>query len=174
MVHRLRCSEARGIFLEQGLNRSLLHWQADSSDRDWRGWDLLLQGGPGRGHSRAKLRALGAKAGLRTGPQEAQRTATGEAIPLRGLEGVPGLPGNSVRPYRWQPTRLPCPWDSPGKNTRVGCHFLLQGIFLTQGLNIPGAGGPRGAGRGGQQGPGRHSRCSPGADLDPSVAGRML
>ena len=26
-----------------------------------------------------------------------------------------------------------CPWDSPGKNTRVGCHFLLQGIFLTQG-----------------------------------------
>ena len=33
---------------------------------------------------------------------------------------------NSVRPHRWQPTRLPCPWDSPGKNTGVGCHFLLQ------------------------------------------------
>ena len=32
-------------------------------------------------------------------------------------------------------TRLLCPWDSPGKNTRVGCHFLLQGIFPTQGLN---------------------------------------
>ena len=32
-----------------------------------------------------------------------------------------------------EPTRLICPWDSPGKNTRVGCHFLLQGIFLTQG-----------------------------------------
>ena len=31
-----------------------------------------------------------------------------------------------VRPQRWQPTRLPCPWDSPGKNTGVGCHFLLQ------------------------------------------------
>ena len=27
---------------------------------------------------------------------------------------------------RWQPTRLPRPWDSPGKNTGVGCHFLLQ------------------------------------------------
>ena len=27
---------------------------------------------------------------------------------------------------RWQPTRLSCPWDSPGKNTGVGCHFLLQ------------------------------------------------
>ena len=33
---------------------------------------------------------------------------------------------NSVRPHRRQPTRLPCPWDSPGKNTGVGCHFLLQ------------------------------------------------
>ena len=33
---------------------------------------------------------------------------------------------NSVRPYRRQPTRLPRPWDSPGKNTGVGCHFLLQ------------------------------------------------
>ena len=33
---------------------------------------------------------------------------------------------NSVRPQRWQPTRLPRPWDSPGKNTGVGCHFLLQ------------------------------------------------
>jgi len=34
-----------------------------------------------------------------------------------------------------QPTRLLCPWDTPGKNTGVGCHFLLQGIFLTKGLN---------------------------------------
>ena len=33
---------------------------------------------------------------------------------------------NSVWPHRWQPTRLPHPWDSPGKNTGVGCHFLLQ------------------------------------------------
>ena len=33
---------------------------------------------------------------------------------------------DSVRPHRWQPTRLPCPWDSPGKNTGVGCHCLLQ------------------------------------------------
>ena len=31
-----------------------------------------------------------------------------------------------MRPHRWQPTRLLCPWDSPGKNTGVGCHFLLQ------------------------------------------------
>ena len=33
---------------------------------------------------------------------------------------------NSVRPHRQQPTRLPRPWDFPGKNTGVGCHFLLQ------------------------------------------------
>ena len=33
------------------------------------------------------------------------------------------------------PGRLLCPWDSPGKNTGVGCYALLQGIFLTQGLN---------------------------------------
>ncbi|XDA81909.1 hypothetical protein R6Z07M_011809 [Ovis aries] len=32
----------------------------------------------------------------------------------------------TVRPQRQQPTRLPHPWDSPGKNTGVGCHFLLQ------------------------------------------------
>ena len=34
-----------------------------------------------------------------------------------------------------EPTRLLCPWDSPEKNTGVGCRALLQGIFLTQGLN---------------------------------------
>ena len=33
---------------------------------------------------------------------------------------------DSVRPHGLQPTRLPCPWDSPGKNTGVGCHFLFQ------------------------------------------------
>ena len=33
---------------------------------------------------------------------------------------------DSVRPHRQQPTRLPRPWNSPGKNTGVGCHFLLQ------------------------------------------------
>ena len=54
--------------------------------------------------------------------------------------GLPGVPlcleaaaakvasfvSDSVWPHRRQPTRLPRPWDSPGKNTGVGCHFLLQ------------------------------------------------
>ena len=39
---------------------------------------------------------------------------------------VVSVMSNSVRPYRQKPTRLPRPWDSPGKNTGVGCHFLLQ------------------------------------------------
>ena len=37
---------------------------------------------------------------------------------------------DSVRPQRWQPTRLPCPWDFPGKNAGMGCHFLLQWMKL--------------------------------------------
>ena len=44
---------------------------------------------------------------------------------------------DSVRPHGLQPTRLLCPRDSPGKSTGVGCHFLLQGIFLTQGWSLP-------------------------------------
>ena len=42
---------------------------------------------------------------------------------------------DSLQPYELQPTSLLCPWDSPGKNARMGCCALLQGIFLTQGLN---------------------------------------
>ena len=42
---------------------------------------------------------------------------------------------NSLWPYELQPTRLFSPWDSPGKNTGVDWHVLLQGIFPTQGLN---------------------------------------
>ena len=42
---------------------------------------------------------------------------------------------DSLRPNELLPARLLCPWTFPGKNTGVGCHFLLQGIFLTQGSN---------------------------------------
>ena len=42
---------------------------------------------------------------------------------------------DSLESYGRQPSRLLCPWDSPGKNTGVGCHAFLQGIFLTQGSN---------------------------------------
>ena len=43
---------------------------------------------------------------------------------------------NSVRPHRRQPTRLPHPWDSPGKNTGVGCHFLLQSMKVKSGRKV--------------------------------------
>jgi len=46
---------------------------------------------------------------------------------------VPSVVSDSSWPRGLQPTRLLCPWASPGKNTGVGCHFLLQGIFPTQG-----------------------------------------
>ena len=42
---------------------------------------------------------------------------------------------NFLRPYGFYPTRLLCPWNSPGKITGVGSHSLLHGIFLTQGSN---------------------------------------
>ena len=42
---------------------------------------------------------------------------------------------NSLRPHGLWPASLLYPWNSPGKNTRAGCHFLLQVIFLTQGSN---------------------------------------
>ena len=39
-------------------------------------------------------------------------------------------------PCELQPARLPCPWDFPGKNNGVGCHFLIQGIFSNHGSNV--------------------------------------
>ena len=42
----------------------------------------------------------------------------------------------SLKPHGLQSTRLLCPWASPSKNTGVGCHFLLQAIFWTQGSNL--------------------------------------
>ena len=44
---------------------------------------------------------------------------------------------DSVRPHRWQPTRLPCPWDSPSKNTGVGCHFLLHYMTVESESEVP-------------------------------------
>ena len=43
---------------------------------------------------------------------------------------------DSLQSHGLLPARLLCPWDSPRKDTGVGCHDLLQGIFPTQGLNL--------------------------------------
>ena len=50
---------------------------------------------------------------------------------VKSLQSCPTL----CDPMDCSPPRLLCLWNSPGKNTGVGCHFLLQGIFPTQGLN---------------------------------------
>ena len=43
---------------------------------------------------------------------------------------------NCLQPHGLEPTRFLCPWDSPGKNNGMGCHFLLQCIFQDQGSNL--------------------------------------
>ena len=47
---------------------------------------------------------------------------------------VTSVMSDSVRPHRLQPTRRPLPWDSPGKKTGVGCHFLLQRMKVKSGV----------------------------------------
>ena len=47
----------------------------------------------------------------------------------------PSVVSDSLQPHGLQPARLLCAWESPGKNTGVGCHALLQGIFPTPGSN---------------------------------------
>ena len=54
---------------------------------------------------------------------------------MYSMHAVASVIFDSLRPNGLLPTSLLPPWDSPGKNTEVGCHFLLQGIFLTQGSN---------------------------------------
>ena len=46
------------------------------------------------------------------------------------------IPPDSLQPHGLQSTRLHCPWNFPGKHTAVDCHFLIQGTFPTQGLNL--------------------------------------
>ena len=59
------------------------------------------------------------------------RFSRGDFLSLHGQAAAAAASLQSyptVRPHIRQPTRLPCPWDSQGKNTGVGCHFLLQCI----------------------------------------------
>ena len=50
--------------------------------------------------------------------------------------GSPSVVSDSSGSHGLQPARLLCSWNSPDKNTGVGCHFLLQRIFLIHGLNL--------------------------------------
>ena len=75
----------QGIFLTQGSNPCLLHWQVGS---------LPLS------HLGITIYRLAAAKSLQSCP--------------------------TLQPHRWQSTRLPRPWESPGKNIGMGCHFLFQ------------------------------------------------
>ena len=75
-----------------------------------RGWDF---------HWECSIPQYGLQEGLLHGLLPFQMPSAAAAA--KWLQSSPTL-----RPHRWQPTRLPHPWDSPGKNTGVGCHFLLQ------------------------------------------------
>ena len=59
--------------------------------------------------------------GFPGGSDGKESTCNVRAAAAKSLQSCPTL-----QPHRQQPTRLPHPWDSPGKNTGVGCHFLLQ------------------------------------------------
>ena len=54
------------------------------------------------------------------------KVMTNLAVAAAAAKSLQSCEVDSVWAHRWQPTRLPCPWDSPGKNTGVGCHFLIQ------------------------------------------------
>ena len=86
----------QGIFPDQGSNLSLLHWQGNSLP-------LIHQGRPVLGIFVEKSQILHAAAAA-----------------------VTSVVSDSVWPHRRQPTRLPRPWGSSGKNSGVGCHFLRQ------------------------------------------------
>ena len=55
---------------------------------------------------------------------------------LEDVVVIRSVVSDSLGPHGLWPTRLLCPWDFSGKDNGVGCHFLLQGVFLTQGLNL--------------------------------------
>ena len=59
----------------------------------------------------------------------------GLRLVTESLVCVSSVMSDSLQPHGVKPARLLCPWDFPGKNTGICCHFLLQGTFLTQGLN---------------------------------------
>ena len=100
----------QGIFLIQWLNLPFLHRQVDSLP-------LIHQGSP-----RTRVFLIKKK--------------TNQRHCCCCCCYVASVVSDSVRPHRRQPTRLRHPWDSPGKNTGVGCHFLLQCMKVKSGSKV--------------------------------------
>ena len=101
----------QGIFLTQGLNLGLPHCRR-----------ILPFEPPGK----PKIAGVGSLSLLQGNSLTGNQTGVywvSAAAAAKSLQSCP-----TVRPHRRQPTRLLCPWDSPGKNTGVGCHFLLKSM----------------------------------------------
>ena len=110
----------QGILPTQVSNPCLLHWQVDS---------LMVshQGSPATGLlPRCKMKEINILLFHQT-----EEVTCRVAAAAKSLQSCPTLcdPIDSSPPGS-------CPWDSPGKNTGVGCHVFLQGIFPTQGSNL--------------------------------------
>ena len=123
VAHELTCTMARGIFLDQGMNLCL-HWQANSLPPSHKG-------SPKHSNHFAALN-LFCFFFLQT-------FVNREMVESKSHIhcDVCSVVSDSLPAHRLQPTRLLCPWDFPDKDTGVGCHFHLQGIFLTQESNLP-------------------------------------
>ena len=106
----------KGIFLTQGLNLGLLHCRQILYLQSFQGSPI--------GCLRAQF-----KTGWRQSPGKEARGCWKWRFSCSVMS-------DSLGPHGLLPTRLLCPLDSPGKNTGVGSHSLLQGFFLTQGLNL--------------------------------------
>ena len=108
-------------------------WGRKESDTtEWLNW--LTEGEDRGGTPRTTPNAIGQKENRSHDHIRIQKSwLKGSAKFDRFCVCVCLIMSNSSWPHELWPTRLLCPWDFPGKNTGAGCHFLLQGIFLTQG-----------------------------------------
>ena len=99
-----------------------------------------LEGSRAGGAGRQIRRTLASRSRVLNFPGQAVRShgAAGEKVrPQQDITCVPAVTSvvsDSLWPHGLQPARLLCPWDSPGKNTGVGCHALLQGILPNPGI----------------------------------------
>ena len=97
------------------------------------GWYLMHKRGPSSTFPFLPLITWLQTADLFLKTDNATDAQTAGCVCLCGL--IHSVVSDSLQPFGLQPARLLSPWDFLGKNTGVGCHFLLQGIFLTQGWN---------------------------------------
>ena len=116
----------QGIFSTQGLNPGLPHCRwilyqlSHKESPRILGWVVyLFSSGSSWPRNQTGVSCIAGGFFTNWAMREALTAATAAAAKSLQLS-------DSVRPHRRQPTRLPGPWDSPGKNTGVGCNFLLQ------------------------------------------------